>query len=178
MIPPLHRGLIVFRQRLALAFFFQDSRYLSKPPEDLVDLKSIVDRLPSPQFTINNATDYAELAASIGILSIGIDCGNPPPQGSTRDEEVAFNSDVDVLASKVRAMFTQIIDTSASQMKRTEAKEILEGFHSRLKFAIRTRPPAKKTPFGDSYVKPLQERMEAFVVRGKQDDAPAVPNGV
>ncbi|KAL2042650.1 hypothetical protein N7G274_004409 [Stereocaulon virgatum] len=178
MIPPLHRGLVVFRQRLALAFFFQNSRYLSKPPEDLVDLKSIADRLRSPQFTINNATDYAEFAASIGILSIGIDCGNPPRQGSTRDVEVAFNSDVDILASKIRAMFTQIIDTSASQMKRTEAKEILEGFHSRLKFAIRTRPPAKKTPFGNSNVKPLQERIEAFVVRGKQDDAPTVPNGV
>ena len=178
MIPPLHLRLILFRQRLALAFFFQDSRYLSKQPEDLVDLKSIADHLQPPQFTINNATDYAELAASIGILSIGIDSGNPPPPGSTKDDEIAFNSDVDTLSSKIRVMFTQIIDTSASQMKRTEAKEILEGLHSRLRFAIRTRPPPKKSVFGDSHVKPLQERMEAFVVRGKRDDGPAVPNRV
>ena len=150
---------------------------MSKYTEDWIDLRSMADRLRSPQFAINNATDYADLAASIGILSIAIDSGNPPPPGSSKEDEIAFNSDVDILALKIRAMFTQIIDTSASQMKRTEAKEILEGFHARLWYAIRTKPPPKKSIFGDSHVKPLQERMEAFVVRRKQDDEAALTNG-
>ena len=73
-------------------------------------------------------------------------------------------------------MFTQIIDTSASHMKRTEAKEILEAFHSRLLFAVRTKPPPKKKVFGDEVARQVGD-MDAFVVRRKENDGFEIPNG-
>lgn len=174
-IPPLPR-LVLFRQRLALSFFFLDPHYFSAEPEDLIDFRSIAIHLEDPQYTINSATDYSALAASIEILSIAVGCGNPLPPEAAREDKAAFDNDVDILATKIRAMFTQIIDTSASHMKRTEAKEILEAFHSRLLFAVRTKPPPKKKVFGDEVAKQVGD-MDAFVVRRKGNDGFGIPNG-
>ena len=174
-IPPLPR-LVLFRQRLALSFFFLDPHYFSAEPEDLIDFRSIAIHLENPQYTINSATDYSALAASIDILSIAVGCGNPLSPEAAKEDKAAFDNDVDILARKIRAMFTQIIDTSASHMKRTEAKEILEAFHSRLLFAVRTKPPPKKKVFGDEVAKQVGD-MDAFVVRRKGNDGVAIPNG-
>jgi len=163
MIPAWSSRLLLLRQRLALAFFFQDSRYFSKQPEDLVDLKSMARRLESPHFNIRNGMDFGELAASIGILNIGIDCGDPPPSPATKEEDAAFNKDVDSLSSKVSCMFSDIIDTGASHMKRTETKEVLEGFQRRLEYSIRTKPKPKKLIFGDAEIVPMQKQMDAFL---------------
>lgn len=168
MIPAWSFRLLLLRQRLALACFFQDSRYFSKKLEDLVDLSLVARRLESPQFNIRKETDFGELAASIGILSIGIDCGDPPPSPATKEEDAAFNKDVDSLSSKISSMFSEIIDTGASHMKRTEAKEVLEGIQRRLEYSIRTKPKPKKLIFGDAEVVPLQEQMDAFVERTRR----------
>jgi hypothetical protein len=176
-IPALPPRLILLRQRLALAFFFQDIRLLSKQPEDTINLRIIAEHLQDSQFTISNTTNYAEVAATIGILSIGIDCGDPPSAPPTKQEELAFNRDVDDLALKIKTMFTQINDTGASHMKRTEAKETLEAFHSTLLFAIRTRPLPKKNLFGDSQVRSIKEMLQS-VDGGKQDDVTVLTNGV
>lgn len=161
-IPAWSSRLLLLRQRLALAFFFQDSRYLSKPPENLVDLKAITRRLGGPPFLIRRETDFGELAASIGIVSIGIDCGDPPPSPATKEEDAALNQDVDSLSSRINYMFSDIVDTGASHMKRTEAKEVLEGFQRRLEYTIRTRPK-KKLIFGNAHVVPIAERMDRYV---------------
>ena len=174
-IPPLPQ-LVLFRQRLALSFFFLDPHYFSAQPEDLIDFRSIAIHLETPKYTINSATNYSALAASIDILSIAVGCGNPLSPESAKEDKAAFDRDVDILATKIRAMFTQIIDTSASHMKRTEAKEILEAFHSRLLFAVRTRPPPKKKVFGNEVAKQVGD-MDAFVVRRKGDDEFGIPNG-
>lgn len=174
-IPPLPR-LVLFRQRLALSFFFRDPHYFSAEPEDLIDFRSIAIHLEKPQYTINSATDYSALAASIDILSIAVGCGNPLSPNAAKEDKAAFDRDVDILATKIRAMFTQIIDTSASHMKRTEAKEILESFHSRLLFAVRTKPPPKKKVFGDEVAKQVGD-MDAFVVRKKVDEGVGIPYG-
>ena len=174
-IPPLPR-LVLFRQRLALSFFFRDPHYFSAEPEDLIDFRSIAMHLGNPQYTINSVTDYSALAASIDILSIAVGCGNPLSPDAAKEDKAAFDRDVDILATKIRAMFTQIIDTSASHMKRTEAKEILESFHSRLLFAVRTKPPPKKKVFGDEVAKQMGD-MDAFVVRKKGNDGVGIPYG-
>lgn len=176
-IPALPPRLTFLRQRLALAFFFQDARLLNKQPEESVNLVIIAQHLQDPQFAINSATDYAEIAATIAILSIGIDCGDPPSQPCTKQEEIAFNKAVDNLALKIKAMFTQINDTGASHMKRTEAKETLEAFHSRLLFAVRTKPPPKKSIFGDSQVRSISE-MFKMNEASKQNDVERIPNGI
>ncbi|KAK4692338.1 hypothetical protein P7C71_g4843, partial [Lecanoromycetidae sp. Uapishka_2] len=168
-IPALPPRLILLRRRLALAFFLQDMRILTKQPEDSINLEIIAQHLQDPQFSINNETNYAEVAANIGILNIGIDCGDPPSTPSTKQEETAFNRKVDNLALKIKAIFTQINDTGASHMKRTEAKETLEAFHSRLLFAVRTKPPPKKNMFGDSRVRSIAEMFKTNGVSQPDD---------
>lgn len=176
-IPALPPRLILLRRRLALAFFFQDARLLREQSEESINLEIVAQHLQDPQFTINNATDYAEVAATIGILSIGIDCSDPPSQPHTKHEETAFNKHVDNLSLKIKAMFTQINDTGASHMKRTEAKETLEAFHSRLLYAVRTKPPPKRNMFGDSQARSIPEMFKAHDV-SKQDDAMLIANGI
>ncbi|KAL8741758.1 MAG: hypothetical protein Q9190_005671 [Brigantiaea leucoxantha] len=138
----------LFRRRLALSFFFNDDRYLSKPTTDLLNLISIAHHLNQPQFVINPKTNFPNLAATIAILAIGIDNGNPPPSTADKEAETAFNSEVDALSKRIKAIYTQIVDAGASHMKRTEAKEVLEAFRSRLEFAVRTRPKRKNTVWG------------------------------
>lgn len=167
-LPAWSSRLTLLRQRLALAFFYQNTSYLSKQAPDLVNLKSISHRLQSPQFNIRNTTDFSELAASIEIVSIGIDDGNPPNTSVPEEEEKAFNKEVDSLASKINTMFNDIVDTGASHMKRTESKETLEGLQRRLEYVVRTKSKPKKSLFGDAEVDPFQKRMDAWIESGKQ----------
>lgn len=172
-----HR-LILIRRRLALACFFRDIRYLSQQADDTIDLKGIARYLESPRFMTSNATDYGELAAAIGILSIAIECGDPPSSPCAVEEEKAFNRDIDVLSLKIKFMFADIVDTGASHMGRTEAKEVLESLQYRLSYAVRTKPPLKQSVFGDSTVEDAVNRgmMEAFVGKGKQNASFAMPD--
>lgn len=148
-IPASSCRLSLLRRRLSMVFFFDDETFLRKNDEDLVDMKLIARRLRKPLFKIRNDTDYPELAALITILSIGIESGDRPPE-SDKLEKVAFNADVDLLTRRIHEMFAHIVDTGASHMKRTEAKEVLEAFQSQLLYAIRTTPKAKKGLFDDS----------------------------
>ncbi|KAL8701263.1 MAG: hypothetical protein Q9224_000585, partial [Gallowayella concinna] len=113
----------LFRRRLALAFFFRDPAPLSKQREDLSDLEAITRHLGESHFIVNTETDYSALAASIATLAIGLDDGDPPPMDASTEAIATFNNDLDRLALRIKAMFTQIVDTGASHMKRTEAKE-------------------------------------------------------
>ena len=177
-IPASSHRLIVLRRRLALACFFRDIRYLSQHKDDTIALKSIARYLEGQQFIIGNATDYSELAAAIGILSIAIDCGDPPSSPNATEEEKAFNYDIDTLSSKINFMFVDIVDTGASHMGRTEAKERLEAFQYWLLYGVRTKHPPKKSLFGDSTLEGIAERhmMEAFVEKSKQGTAFTMPD--
>ena len=149
-IPAFSSRLALFRRRLSLAFFCEDSDYLSKPLQDLVNLGSISHRLTAPKFVMNRETNYTELAASISFLNVGVDCGDPPLAGIDKNADNTFNEEVDELSYRVKSMSTRIIDTGASQLKKTEAKEVLESFNFRLMYAVRTRPKPKTTIFGSS----------------------------
>ena len=83
------------------------------------------------------------------MLSIGIDDGDAPLSSSNTSVEADFNKDVDMLSQRVKSMFTSIVDTGASHMRRTEAKEVLESFHSCLLHAVRSRRKPKTMLFGD-----------------------------
>ena len=176
-IPAWSPRLTLFRQRLALAFFYEDSRYLRRKPIALANLDEISRRLQSPQFSVRNTTDFADLSASIHILGIGIDDGNPPPSPCTKAAEIAFDAEVDKLASRVNTMFNDIVDTGASHMKKTESKEVLEGLQRRLEYAIRIRPKPRKLMFGNSEVIPLeqQELMQAWLKSREQGETVFIP---
>ena len=155
----------LFRRRLSLAFFFNDTIYLSKQTEKLVNLGSISHRLTQPGYAIGEHTDFAELAASISMLSIGVDNGDPPLAGLNRKAESAFDKAIDMLAREIKSLNDQIVDTGASHMRRTQAKQVLEAFHSRLLFAVRLKPPPKISLFGDSSRDPHAIAKQASFMR-------------
>ena len=145
-----------------------------------MDLKNIARHLDGPQFIISNATDYSELAAAIGILGIAVDCGDPPSSPCAKEEEKAFNREIDALSAKINSMFAEIVDTGASHMGRTEAKEVLEAFQYWLSYGVRTKHPPKKSLFGDSTFEGIASRriMETFVEKDQQDTSLALLNNV
>ncbi|MCJ1251400.1 hypothetical protein MMC30_008633 [Trapelia coarctata] len=93
---------------------------------------------------------------------------NPTPRDPKLDDR--FNARVDRLAAVVKSIYSQIVDTGASHMLRTEAKEVLETFHSRLVHAVRTVPRRKETFFGVrgfEAVPGVGEFMRRFLARQK-----------
>ncbi|KAL8692162.1 MAG: hypothetical protein Q9218_002758 [Villophora microphyllina] len=139
----------LLRRRLALAFFFNDRMFLKKEIERLINLKTITRHLYRPQFAISRGTDYASLAASIGILVIGLDNADPPPVHAGANTVAAFNANIDMLAVRIHEMFAHIKDAGATYRKRTEAKEVLEWFGTCLSSALRTQPKPKGMIWGD-----------------------------
>lgn len=150
------------RRRLSLAWFFDDSSYLGGLPDGRLDCHKVASFLRDSRFTINNATDYGSLAASMAILDIAIDAADRPfPM--TKQEEAAFNRDIDLIAATIKAMFTQIVDSGLSNIKRTETKEVLEGMYARLVYAVRTKRPPKTSIFGESTLGEERDAMRDWV---------------
>ncbi|KAI4145709.1 MAG: hypothetical protein L6R39_003715 [Caloplaca ligustica] len=157
----------LLRRRLALAIFLHDQNYLLENRDQLIDFRAIESRLASRDFVVNSRTDYAGLAASISILAIGFDNGEPPPLNADKEAQIAFNNDIDVLAQRIKGMFTQIIDTSASHIKRTDAKQVLESFHSCLIYAVRTtQKPKGRIWDDDTRMEKQQSIMKGFIYKG------------
>lgn len=149
-VPAVSPRLSLFRRRLAIAFFFESKEYLKRRIPDLLDFSDILHHLQRPQYAIKSDTDYPQLAANISILDIGVDDGDPPGADDNPQLEQNFNARVDQLAKAINTIFTKIVDTGASHISRTEAKDRLEAFHSRLTFAVRTKRKIKKDIFGDA----------------------------
>lgn len=167
-IPSSSPQLSILRRRLALAFFFENEDYLFKASEDLIDMKAISRHLRKPRFKIRNDADYTELAALVAILNIGFDSGNPPPPGSEKQKIEHFNRRIDSLSDCIHAMFSHIIDTGASHMKRTQAKQVLEIFHSKLLYDIRTKRKPKTMMFESSKTDGDQESLNKFLLRSPE----------
>ena len=76
-------------------------------------------------------------------------------------------------------MFTSIVDTGASHMTRTEAKDVLEAFHARLVYAVRTKQKPKTMLFGDASVesKAGGSTIRQFLARVKEKKAMADGGG-
>lgn len=167
-IPSSSPQLSDLRRRLALAFFFENKDYLCKASKDLIDMKAIARQLRKPRFKIRNDTDYTELAALVAILNIGFDNGNPPLPGSDKQKSDHFNRWIDSLSDCIHAMFSHIVDTGASHMKRTQAKQVLELFHSKLLYDIRTKPKPKTMMFESSKTDGDQESLNKFLLRSPE----------
>ncbi|KAI9817457.1 MAG: hypothetical protein M1827_001067 [Pycnora praestabilis] len=148
-LPPFSPRLHLLRRRLALAFFFDDSSYLGSPPDLVLQLSQVMERLQGPAFDVTSDIDFTEFAATISILDIGLDNGMSVI-ALGEEKEAAFNHEADLLAKKIKAMFTNILDSGASHMTRTEAKEVLERLHYRLIYGIRTKQKAKKGLFSST----------------------------
>ncbi|KAI5287241.1 hypothetical protein KEM52_001687 [Ascosphaera acerosa] len=93
--------------------------------------------------------DYHQLAALAQILSYAIDAGRarPGPAATVQAAEAAFNAQADALAAAIKAVFTNILDSGASHLKRLEAKERLQMLYYRVLYGVRTRPVQKQSLF-------------------------------
>ncbi|KAL8716120.1 MAG: hypothetical protein Q9220_000025 [cf. Caloplaca sp. 1 TL-2023] len=167
-LPASSPQLIRIRRRLALAFFFDEAPVVSNDTEPIADMSAIIRRLNQPRFSVNTETDYLSLAASIAILAIGLDNGDHPAPEDRAPSRAAFNESVDVLAQKIKSMFTQIVDTGASHMRRTEAKEVLESFHSCLVYAVRTTQKPMSKFWGEDAAAEKQGALMRDFVYGHQ----------
>ena len=144
-LPQLSPQWLLLRRQLALAYFFSSKSYIAYPTSRLFSLPAIAAHLSTPTFALNNTTEYTLLTSTIQILDIALDSADQsPPLLISPREEKSFNEAIDALAAKLKSMCTSIIDSGASNMRRTEAKEVLEAVHSRLVYSVRTRPPRKK----------------------------------
>jgi hypothetical protein len=153
------------RQRLALAFFFEDVRYTELSPQDAIDLTEIRTRLDAPHFRVTADTDYRQLAAYIALLDIGMGSGHSSSLPLVDAEaEQEFNRRVDVLVARVYIIWSHISDAGASFMSRMDAKEVLENFRHRLSYSVRTVQKRRKGAF-DTNSDPVheQEKQSAFM---------------
>ena len=140
----------IFRRRLALAFFFEDTSYLGKPAEEpMVNLDSIAAYLQVPRFNIDKKTDYAGFTTSMAMLDVGIDAGDPLLPFAAHQDEQRFDSAVDRLSTRLKDLSSQIVGASALDMRRTEAREILAAIQRRLSYAVRYTTPLKKSILAD-----------------------------
>ena len=142
-LPAYTPALWFLRRRLALAFFSENPSYLSKPPQDFGNLGTLTEYLLRPAFDIKVDTDYAQLAARISVLDIAIDHGISYNDTCDLHSQASLDQQVDSLAKRIKVMFTSLVDSGASHMSRTEAKEILRIVHYRLIYAVRTKQEPK-----------------------------------
>ncbi|KAI9750962.1 MAG: hypothetical protein M4579_006242, partial [Chaenotheca gracillima] len=156
--------LQTFRRHLALIFILDDDMTHLKSTHHTSLIQALTTYLlESPRFAISQTTNYTNLAALTSILDIALDNGRTPPSTFTTNptdtpapthpqtpvpaSTSEFNKQVDALAQAVKQNFTRIIDTGASHMTRTEAKENLDRLHVRLVYAVRTKAKKKRDLF-------------------------------
>ena len=156
-LPAYAPALGILRRRLALAFFFEDPSYLCKAQQTLLNLDTIANYLLRPAFDMKVDADYVQLAARISILDIALDHGISSVDECDVRSEASFNREVDFLAKIIKAMFTGLVDSGASHMSRTEAKEVLQIVHYRLIYAVRTKQEPKSSLFRTATTNGLNE---------------------
>ncbi|KAL1970382.1 hypothetical protein VTN77DRAFT_5542 [Rasamsonia byssochlamydoides] len=156
-ILPASSWVALFRCRLAVAFFIGDASPLTEPPDAVLNLRRITHHLRDKRFDVKlqkdkrgGGYDYAELGAITSLLNIVIDLGRFTPTFTDKEAENSFNADVDALAERIKRIFTAIEDSGASHLRRTETKQSLEALHYRIIYSVRSKPPPKKSFFGDA----------------------------
>ena len=139
-----------FRRCLALCFFLDDKAYLSCDLENVSLFSKVIAHLHSdPRYDPSPKTNYADLGAYVSILDIAINSGFVSLPFPSKESEIDFNRSIDALSQQITTLHNGIVDTGASHMKRTEAKNALERLKFRLEFSVRTKPKPKKNVFGD-----------------------------
>lgn len=155
-IPPVSPTACRTRVLLAQQFLFGAETLDAKDPHHFeVNLDALAKLIAtSPSFNTSrhkssDPLDYVILRSLSHILDVAISDGGRPPNFPSRSEENGFNRAVDRLADAVRSTFIAIVDTGASHMSRTEAKDVLQALHFRLLYSVRTEVRPKKNIFDE-----------------------------
>lgn len=138
-----------------MCFLLDNPAPLCEPLTELLSLTRITDILKRDIFDIRKYKgkdkpeyDYGELLAITSLLNIAVDSGRYQAEFADREAEKAFNTQVDMVADRLKKVFSLIEDSGASHLKRTLAKEALETLHYRIVYSVRTRPRPKKSIYG------------------------------
>ncbi|KAF7592100.1 hypothetical protein BBP40_000705 [Aspergillus hancockii] len=158
-ILPTSSWIAMLRCRLAISFLTCDRSPLTEEPDMNVYLKQIITVLKDKKFDVKRYKskgppdyDYGELMAITTLLNIAIDSSWSSMDFPSKDAEREFNSEIDLLADRIKKIFTSIEDSGASHLKRTLAKEALEALHYRIVYSVRSKPRPKRSIFGDNGV--------------------------
>ncbi|KAA8569084.1 hypothetical protein EYC84_000754 [Monilinia fructicola] len=159
-IPPTRSSrLHELRRRLALTFYFSSLPTSLHPPQSIISIRALIQRLKDPPFQINRNTDYRELSSLILLLDIAIDDGRAEGMDfSDKEVEAQFNRDVDELTSRL-ANFG-IKASGAANISRVEAGGILNLVERRIEYTVRTRPKPKNLFYEE--IKNHYERQESL----------------
>ena len=135
------------RRKLAMAFLFDDLQAIESTTTPI--LERITFALNDQKFRITRETDFSKLAAHVTFFNVALDDGEPPRPDAGEETHKAYNGHIDELATKVKEIFSSIIDTGASHMRRTQVKQDLESLHSRILYAMRTKRKRRTLMLGD-----------------------------
>lgn len=157
------------RRRLALSSLFDDSELARRSPSDHATLRNFIDRLGEKDFSITTTTSFLELQSNIMLLDMAIDDGFYTPSDD-KQEEKAYNADVDELTDALRGIWRNINDTGL-KLARTDTKGVIEWVQHRLAHSLRTRRKAKKSIFDvgrhltdvDPFMPKQQDYMKKFL---------------
>jgi hypothetical protein len=138
------------------------------------EVKRITNILRDPRFDVKRHKrkglpeyDYGELRAVTTFLNIIIDSGWSETKFSDEDAEDEFNREVDLLAERVKKIFTAIEDSGASHLRRTLAKEALESLHYRIVYSVRSKPRPKKVLFGQYHPEKKSQNLLKYLNKKK-----------
>lgn len=151
----MNEYIAALRRRLALIFLTNDPSIDVNLQDNRSEIRRMTNMLKDSRFDVKRHKrkdqpdyNYGELKAITTFLNIIIDSGWSETQFPDKTAEKIFNSEVDLLAERVKKIFSAIEDSGASHLKRTVAKEALECLHYRIIYSVRTKPPPKKSMFG------------------------------
>ncbi|KAL4805803.1 hypothetical protein BDV18DRAFT_139879 [Aspergillus unguis] len=155
-IVPVNEYIATLRRRLAYIFLTDDPAADVGSQDGKSEINRITNILKDPRFDVKRYKrkdqpdyDYGQLIAITTMLNIIIESGWSETQFPDKVHEKIFNSEVDLLAERVKKIFSAIEDSGASHLKRTVAKEAMECLHYRIVYSVRTMPPVKKSVFGE-----------------------------
>ncbi|KAL4874845.1 hypothetical protein BJY04DRAFT_233253 [Aspergillus karnatakaensis] len=169
-IAPANDWIATLRRRLAYIFLTDNPIAEPLTPNKKSSIHRIIIILKDPRFDVKRYKrkgqpeyDYGELTAVTTFLNIIVDSGWSETKFADERAEDEFNGAVDNLAERVKKIFSAIEDAGASHLKRTLAKEALESLHYRIVYAVRTKPPPKKTLFGQHDPQPKTQNLLKYV---------------
>ncbi|KAJ0424274.1 hypothetical protein BJY00DRAFT_259106 [Aspergillus carlsbadensis] len=173
-IVPTNNWIATLRRRLALIFLTNDPHAELQPANGDSQAKCITNILRDPRFNVKRHKrkglpeyDYGKLRAVTTFLNIIIDSGWSETKFSDEDAEYEFNREVDLLAERVKKIFTAIEDSGASHLRRTLAKEALESLHYRIVYSVRSKPRPKKVLFGQYHPENKSQNLLKYINKEK-----------
>ncbi|KAL3449258.1 hypothetical protein BJX65DRAFT_273107 [Aspergillus insuetus] len=173
-IVPTNSWIATLRRRLAIIFLTGDPHAELQPANGDSEVKRITNILRDPRFDVKrhkrkalHEYDYGELRAVTTLLNIIIDSGWSETKFCDEDAEDEFNREVDLLAERVKKIFTAIEDSGASHLRRTLAKEALESLHYRIVYSVRSKPRPKKVLFGQYHPEKKSQNLLKYINKNK-----------